>query len=607
MPLSETNETKLRIIKSATDLSQLTGPIYSWDIETGGLSFKTDPIALIQIYDESVDIVALLHVRGSMPKEVIEFFSQKDKIFIGHNIAMFDLLFMQEAGLQITLGQRWFDTLIAECIVTSSARSGVRRTLQATTQRRIGVKLKKDAGEHTWMNSKLTDQQLQYAIEDVVYLPEIYREILIRAEETDQMRVLDLEMENLIPVSIMAFNGMPVDLETLYSYLIEQRNLAKTNKYKLIQYFQNPAINLNSSQQLIKGFAIKGIDVNSTAAAILDEMALVEDEDGPIHTLLEYRHAAKADQMYGTKFLNRIVNDWIYPRWWQVGTDTGRASSTEPNCQQIPKSARKIFKAPVGMQIVSADFSQIEILTEGYYAEDKLIIQAVDEGDVHSAICRQIFGYPADYLTIESCEEELLGISAVTDFDAVTSLLELRKNKFKTDRKLAKALVFTMLFGGGAARLYDYAHRSGSEITFPEAQELVSKFFKTYQGLYQMRQWANKEARKAQSRGHYLIRLPTGLRRIITGDKLRPTTILNTIVQGTAAGGLKMAINLAHKAGLSQYFIAMVHDELVACVPTEIAIEYGEQLRLIMIEGMQIVLDKDTPVKVEVTIGDCWN
>ncbi len=603
-------EQELKLYRNSTDLTKFTGDIYGWDIETSGLHFKQDEIAVIQIYDESIEAVAVLHVRGKITRDILDFFEQPNKIYIGHNISMFDLLFLREVGLNPFRGQNWFDTLIAECIVTSNARSSTRRTLQATTQRRIGIKLKKESGGHTWMNPVLDKQQMQYAIEDVVYLPDIYREIVKKAEETGQLDVLNLEMENLLPVNQMTFNGMPVDEDTLKEFLIEQRNLAFDYKKKLIKYFKNPGINLNSSQQLIKGFAANGIYLNSTAAPILQELALGEDEDGPITTLLNYKHAAKADQMYGSKFLNQVVMGFIHPRFWQTGTDTGRASSSEPNCQQVPKSARKIFKAKKGWKIVSADFSQIEILTEGYYAEDQLIISAVDEGDVHSAICRQIFGYPADYLTLDSVLADLAfsvdNTNEIT-IEIANKELKQREVEFKAKRKLAKALVFTMLFGGGAARLYDYAHRSGSEITLAEAQDLVSKFFKVYQGLFRMRQWANREARIAQSRGYYLIRLPTGLRRIITGDKLRPTTILNTIVQGTAACGLKWAINLAHKANLSQYFIAMVHDELVAMVPEEIAESYALQLKGVMIDGMKMALDQNTPVKVEATIGDCWS
>jgi DNA polymerase-1 len=608
--MAEESDTEtIKLIRYSNDLGELTGDVYGWDLETGGLDFNNDPIALIQIYDPKANVIALLHVRGRIDRSVKDFFQQPDKVYIGHNIGMFDLLFLKNAGININMGQKWFDTLVGECVITASARRDIRVSLQATTQRRLGTKLKKDSGGHTWMNLELDPQQETYAVEDVIYLPQLADSIIQKARDTNQLDALNLEMDNITVITGMTYNGMPISEQKLAKTLEDKYKESLQLKYKLLKIFDNITLNLNSSQQMVRAFAKIGISINSIAADVLEELALAEDEDGPIHTFINYKTAAKFGQMYGAKFQSGIFNWRVYPRFWQCGTDTGRASSTGPNCQQIPKSARKIFTAQEGHKIIAADYSQIEILVEAYLAQDQKLIDAVLGGDVHSAVCRQIFNFPEDYLSIESIHNQY---PSIEDPEELDNILSARSQEFKEKRKLAKALIFTMLFGGGAARFYEYAHNSGSTITLAMAQDLMKKFFISYPQLYKMRQTAIAKCQRAKSVGHFEIRLPTGLRRIIVGPKLKPTTILNTAVQGTAAGGLKYAINECKYTQLSngkyvyEYLIAMVHDELVAHVPTHLAEEYGSLLKQCMVKGMQKVLDDQIMINVEVSIDDEW-
>jgi DNA polymerase I-like protein with 3'-5' exonuclease and polymerase domains len=114
----------------------------------------------------------------------------------------------------------------------------------------------------------------------------------------------------------------------------------------------------------------------------------------------------------------------------------------------------------------------------------------------------------------------------------------------------------------------------------------------------------DKAYKMAETPGPVVIRLPNGTRRILVGYNKRHTVILNTIVQGSAAVGIKYGMLEAARRGLFDYMGGQVHDELVAAVPTRQAKPFGRELEDAMITGMSAVID--TTVKVETKIGDVW-
>jgi DNA polymerase-1 len=223
-----------------------------------------------------------------------------------------------------------------------------------------------------------------------------------------------------------------------------------------------------------------------------------------------------------------------------------------------------------GYKIVSADYSQIEVRIAAFYANDEVLVQALEKEDVHTAIAAEVFGVPENSVT-------------------------------KEQRKHAKALTFTLLFGGGAGTLYQHSRMTGGSISEADARTMSSKFFGRFDGLRKMRDKAYKMADKD---GPAIIRLPNGTRRILVGYNKRHTTILNSLVQGSAAVGLKYGLLEAHKQGLSKWIGGTVHDEIIAAVPNKEAKTFAKELEQAMVTGMQNVID--TTVRVESKIGSVW-
>lgn len=557
------------------------------DIETSGLSPWKDKIALVQIHGPKSGDIALFHNRGGpLHPVVIELLSNPRITVTGHNLVGFDALFLYNAGVDI-LKPKLRDTLIQELCTVKTDRRDIRVSLEATVKRRTGVQLDKSIDHRTWMQPTLTPAQLAYAAGDVRYLPSLSREQQETVAGTGQARAMAFELE-LMPVIIrMVLNGLPFSTRAYAQYVEDLAKKRDAALEKLHQAFG--PINLRSSKQVKEALAKYGVVLPSTMHDNLVEISEMGGHAGAVvDLLLDHRMFDQRLKMYSSEWLDKyVVDERVHPRIWQCAADTSRMTNSEPNLQQVPKddtskkqmyaedghfiSARKLFEAPAGWKIIASDYSQIEVRVAAYFAKDAAMIEALSSEDLHTAVASGIFGTPAEEITFEQ-------------------------------RKLAKASTFTLLFGGGPGRLYDYARHNGSSIDEVTARRVVDSFFRRFDGLAKMRR---KAFARANAGRPVPLDLPNGWRRVLMGSNLTGTRILNTLVQGTAAVGLKSGLIEAHRRGLSKYLGATVHDENVACVPESEAREYATELEDAMRVGMEKLIP-GVPVKIGTEIAQTW-
>jgi DNA polymerase-1 len=315
----------------------------------------------------------------------------------------------------------------------------------------------------------------------------------------------------------------------------------------------------------------------STDAAVLDELA---DKHALPAVILEYR---ELDKLKGTYLdaLPRAVNPEtgrIHTRFEQAVAATGRLSSTDPNLQNIPirkevgRLVRSAFVAPPGHQIVSADYSQIELRVLAHLAKDEQLGVAFrDELDVHQHTASLIFEVPRDQVT--------------TDM-----------------RRRAKAINFGLIYGMGEARL---AREQG--ITREEARHFMEAYFERFVGV---RNFMNQTVETA--RGGEAVRTILGRRRFLPnlnsqnrGLRFEAERVAkNTPIQGTAADILKLAMISLGEGDVvpGARMILTVHDELVFEVP-DAHVQKAEQL---IKEAMESAFKLDVPLVVDVGHGAHW-
>jgi DNA polymerase I len=561
----------IQIIRDAREMAKALEHDHTigFDTETTGLSPWRDRIALMQFYgDESGALGAIQIKNGQVPQELKDLFT-KDRTFICHNAVAFDILML--ATHDVPWQEcNWYDTLVGETVCVSTGRKDIRKNLKSATHRRLGVTLDKGI-EHGHWHEELSDEQLEYATQDVAHLPALMRAQIQKAVETNQLEALQLECEIMPYVARMTVNGLPCPVEKMREFIAVQEQELQKYHGKMIATFGD--INFNSHVQIKKAIRqIFGMRWESTAEpALLDKIY-----DDPIaaplaQLILNYRAPAQRLKMYDDDFIHEhIINDFIHARFWQCSADTGRFTCSNPNLQQVPRDGRWFIGSRPGYDLVSVDYSQIEVRVAAYISGDQALMEVLDNDDVHRSVASLIFQTPAGLVT-------------------------------KEQRRKAKAAVFALLYCGGVTRLYNQARQDGSPMTMEEANDVFTAFFSKFQGLWKMRL---KAIAMSKNNRMNIVRMPSGLRRVLMGMDNRPSVILNNTVQGFAAAGLKQGMRIAGKHGLFEYIGAQVHDELVASVPQKQSRDFGEALKADMIEGMGLYLP--VTVKAEVKSGPVW-
>lgn len=564
------------------------------DLETTGLSAWSDNIAVITLYGRDRKNAVVLHYpRGhKVPIKVLRWLAEFKEITT-HNGTMFDILFLANAGMDWKK-PKWYDTLIGELAVITSSRRNVRVNLQDSLKRRIGKEIDKDINHESWGNPLLDKKQMDYLMGDISHLLDLRDEQFSRAAgQPDMLRNLDFEMALIPAVVQMELNGLPISMPSFNQFLKGQEEVLKAKKLELNALFGKEIL-LTSPVQLKRQLqAMFGEDTfPSTAAEVLDEYKYFGGQIGLVcNTLLEYRAASTRSKLYGvnedpkkrkkTEFRDSIIDHdgfgktRLHGRFWQLGTETGRFTSSQPNLQQIPKDMRHVFAEIPGRTVGATDYSGIEVRVAASLADDQVMIGVFTRGeDIHREVASAGFDIP---------------VSEVTD----------------DQRQIAKAMSFTLLFGGGAETFMNYAKANGSVISFEMAELAVHRFFERFEGLRAMRESANWKAKNLRA---VPLVYPTGLKRVLFDDTLRASVILNNIVQGTAAAGLKMGLLRCHKAGLSEYISAVVHDEIVYSSLDHEILEVRDGIEVCMIEGMLEALEGSTPIPVAVEShhGPSW-
>lgn len=144
----------------------------AWDIETDGLDFQRDAIRTCQVYVPGAGVeIVRVPSDGTTPPRLADALSS-DRVFKVFHHAAFDLRFMRR-----NWGVRPRNvgcTKVMSKIVKPGRTS---HSLAPLVLAYLGVKLDKSARLSDW-SQELTAEQLSYAANDVLHLPDLYRHLL---------------------------------------------------------------------------------------------------------------------------------------------------------------------------------------------------------------------------------------------------------------------------------------------------------------------------------------------------------------------------------------------------------------------------------------------
>ena len=299
----------------------------------------------------------------------------------------------------------YVDTMILMYVLNENEESYALKKLATKYGKHFGFHDKSDTYEELFGKGGFENTPLNvayiYACKDTHLTWSLYQWQLENLKKQPKLWhvAFDIEMP-LIPVLLkMHYRGFNLDMEYAEKYLLELQEQINKMEEELAEYF--PDINLNSNQQLAEYlYGTLKLPDNHNGSVDKDALKELADEYEGVKILLEYRKLTKLKSTYIEPLPQKVWDDGcLHGEINQMGTKTGRLASENPNLQNIPPQARKIFVAPEGKLYMSCDFSKMEIFIACELSGDPNLYDALHSGaDVYSVIASKSYGLP-----IEQC------------------------------------------------------------------------------------------------------------------------------------------------------------------------------------------------------------
>ena len=543
--------------------------VLAFDIETDGLKHWENGVMVLSLHGAESGKTAVLHVKDDVPKEVMDIMLKADRL-IAHNGIGFDVLFLARKRPEF-FDAPLYDTMLAEQVLATTGRKDVRVNLAATMKRRIGKNFKQEIDHETWKKPYLSPDQLSYAANDVRHLHRVMREQEKLFVERGLEEACAFEHSVIPATTRMAAKGLHVDR----GELARLREAARAAAAEAVVRMEAIGLNVNSPGMILKEMERRDANPPNTKA---ETLAILGNADTPAGELardvLVVRRAIKrGESMYSGSWEDRHISfdNMLHPSYWQCGTVTTRFASSNPNMQQIPRDMHGFIGGTPGCSVINTDWSQLELRIGADQSGDTQLQYDLRQQDIH---------------------QQLAAIAWAISTASVT----------KEQRQLGKPITYTWTFAGGVPGVNLALAKEGLSMDPMEIRGVLDKLNFRYPGMHAMH-----EAARAMAKGRptTTIRLPAGHKRVLVGGNVRAQVMVNTVIQGTAAVGLKYALLEALREGIAEQLSAVVHDSFLATgVPNEDAAEVGRLMQMCMVRGMAEVCD--VPVPVDMEIADRW-
>ena len=391
----------------------------------------------------------------------------------------------------------------------------------------------------------------------------------------------NIEFPLLFDLYEMEKQGILIDQQTLED--ISVKTLERINDLsERIYFLAGSQFNINSPKQLAEvlfdQLQLPSNSKRSTAVDVLEDLA---GKHPVVDEIIEYRKYQKLYSTYAEGLKKYVESDSkIHTVFSQISTQTGRLSSVDPNLQNISvrseetREIRKAFLAKEGWQLLSADYSQIELRILAHIADEKAMIEAFRTGlDIHTKTAMDVFGVEAHQ---------------------VTSLM----------RRQAKAVNFGIIYG-----ISDFGLAAQLSISRKEAAKFIEVYLDTYPPI---QQYIDRTIEFCKENGYVKTlfnrrrEIPEINDRIYSVREFGKRAAMNAPIQGSAADLIKVAMiqvakQLKHR-GFKSHLLLQVHDELLLEVPPD---ELNE-VKTLVVEAMQQAVSLRVPLEVSTAWGSSW-
>lgn len=488
---------------------------------------------------------------------------------------------LADNGLRVRV---WTDTELAAYLLMPDARG---YELEELAQSRAGIAAAQPDENAGTLLENTDDEAAGRRAYLASRLAPLLREQL---DEYSQLTVLDdIEMPTQAVLAQMERVGINIDSAQLQNLIDEfgrEADQSAEDAYSAIGH----TVNLGSPKQL-QTVLFDELDMPKTkktktgyttnADALND---LFRKTQHPfLEHLLAHRERTKLKQtVVGLK--KEIADDGrIHTTYLQTMTATGRLSSKDPNLQNIPvrtdsgRRIRGVFTADADAgftDLMSADYSQIEMRIMAHLSADEALIEAFRDGeDLHSFVAGQVFQIPVEDVS-------------------------------RQQREKVKAMSYGLVYGLSA---YGLSNQLG--ISPNEASELMAEYFSRFGAVKEYLDGSVEEARKMgytqtmYGRRRYLPALQSDSR---PQREMAERAALNSPIQGTAADIMKIAMcriaDALAEAELKSRILLQVHDEVIV----ECAAGEFDSVEKIVVDTMSSAAELSVPLDVNVGRGPDW-
>lgn len=515
-------------------------------------------------------------------------------VVVGQNIKFDQKFLLFYHGIEL-----WpvFDTFRASQLMWNGNR--VPHDLWSVQEREINERPRtEDLGGSNWSSPVLTQQQKDYAADDVTTLP------LIREVQKGKLTALGLnqvaliEFGAILPESAVELNGFYLNSDA-WLKLAAENETQRNNYNQMLQdeledptnQFALPGMrnswNVDSSSQMLVSLRRKGLKIEDTKEMTL---AMLSSRYPIIDKILLYREYAHAVKTYGKKYVSRInpLTGRIHPEYFGF-LAAGRYACLKPNLSAVPRAKpfRYCFQAENGYVFVLADYSGIEMRIVAEVAGDPTLMRVFQENkDVHKVTSSFLLGVPYEQIT-------------------------------KAQKQQAKPVNFGFCYGMMPPKMVLYAKANYRvDLSLKQATEFRDKYMENYSTIPRWHERSLRDGKRQK-----MVTTLTGRLRHLEEDA--HNEILNTPIQGLGADGLKAALRnvyfrlkklIGHapvktvlNSSPDSKMVHHVHDEIITenkkieGLPEAVKHELEKGME----ESMQQFL-KRVPVVAEGAIGATW-
>ncbi len=543
-PLDDVRLVRVDTLEDALELKRWLGerrPILGVDTETEGLDYWRDDLRMVQVGDAMTGWAILSPDWLGFAREILHGYTEP---MVLQN-AKFDLhTFRHNGGITLPRSQL-HETKAMAHLVAPRGPQGLKPMADKYIDARAGMlgnQLDKAMMVNRWTWATVPydfEPYWAYGALDPVITARLAELFWPKVQPYRELYELELAVQWI--VTDMEARGIRIDVDYCRAHLADLRGKIAAEEAELREEYglENPG----STLQVASALAAAGVTLTARTekgALQVDEKVLkhlvAETGNDLARRLLDLRVMMKHANTYFGNFVDYADSDgFLHSSINTLGARTGRMSISRPPLQGVPRTklARDSFIPREGGRLIAADYDQIELRIMADYAREPAMLEAIHNGiDLHSYMASLIYEVAVEDVSPEQ-------------------------------RYVTKGSNFATIYGAGVAK---FAEQAG--ISLSQASSFRQMYAQRFPGIARFIQTVQDTgaARLART-GEGYVTTWGGRRTPASKEKLY--TLVNYLIQGTAADVLKRRMVELDRAGLGDYMILPIHDELLFDVPEQ--------------------------------------